>query len=187
MKKTFIVAVGICAAAVALSGCKYSKTKGGASGASDTASEIDSGKTDIDSVIDDIKDSDDAIVTARPFSEYLKPVEGVSFDPVYFKFDSTAVPEAEKSKIESVYKDLAENDSHVVVVEGHCDERGANDYNMSLGENRSGIIRDYLVRLGVNAERIQTKSWGEEKPAVAGSNETAWAKNRRAEFSLFQK
>jgi peptidoglycan-associated lipoprotein len=117
----------------------------------------------------------------------LKPVEGVSFDPVYFKFDSTAVPEAEKSKIESVYKDLAENDSHVVVVEGHCDERGANDYNMSLGENRSGIIRDYLVRLGVNADRIQTKSWGEEKPAVAGSNETAWAKNRRAEFSLFQK
>lgn len=82
---------------------------------------------------------------------------------------------------------LQQNANHVLVVEGHCDERGSNEYNLSLGENRAISVRTRLVQLGVQGDRIQTRSYGEEKPAVAGSGEEAWRLNRRGEFSLFQK
>ena len=72
------------------------------------------------------------------------------------------------------------------MVEGNCDERGANEYNLSLGDLRAISIRDYMVTLGVDAQRIQTKSYGEEKPAVPGHDESAWSKNRRGEFAIFQ-
>ena len=75
----------------------------------------------------------------------------------------------------------------MVVVEGHCDERGSNEYNMSLGENRAIIIRNYLVQNGIAADRIQTRSYGEEKPAVMGSDESAFSRNRRGEFAIYQK
>jgi peptidoglycan-associated lipoprotein len=74
-----------------------------------------------------------------------------------------------------------------VAVEGHCDERGSNEYNMSLGENRAIILRNYLVQSGIAPERIQTRSFGEEKPAVEGHDESAWGQNRRGEFDIFQK
>ena len=73
-----------------------------------------------------------------------------------------------------------------MIVEGNCDERGSNEYNLSLGELRAIAIRDYLVSLGIDAQRIQSKSYGEEKPAVAGQGESVWAKNRRGEFAVFQ-
>ena len=74
----------------------------------------------------------------------------------------------------------------MVIVEGNCDERGSNEYNLSLGELRAISIRDYLVTLGIDAQRIQSKSYGEEKPAVTGHDEGAWSKNRRGEFAVFQ-
>ena len=72
------------------------------------------------------------------------------------------------------------------MIEGNCDERGSNEYNLSLGELRAISIRDYLVSLGIAPNRVQTKSYGEEKPAVSGSGESAWSKNRRGEFAVFQ-
>lgn len=75
----------------------------------------------------------------------------------------------------------------MVVIEGNCDERGSSEYNMALGENRAIIVRNYLVQSGIAADRIQTRSYGEEKPAVDGHDESAWAKNRRGEFAIFQK
>ena len=75
----------------------------------------------------------------------------------------------------------------MTVIEGNCDERGSNEYNMSLGENRAIIIRNYLIQSGISADRIQTRSYGEEKPAVMGSDESAWSRNRRGEFAIFQK
>ena len=75
---------------------------------------------------------------------------------------------------------------HVLVVEGHCDERGSNEYNLSLGENRAQAIRATLVSKGIAADRIQTRSYGEEKPAAIGSGESVWSLNRRGEFSLYQ-
>ena len=95
--------------------------------------------------------------------------------------------DAMEGKIDAVAQHLESNADRVVVVEGNCDERGSNEYNMALGENRAGIIRNYLVQCGIDASRIQTRSFGEEKPAVVGSDESAWAKNRRGEFVIYQK
>ena len=130
---------------------------------------------------------DGSLVSRARFEDTLQAVQGVKFAPVYFAFDSYALPPSEVSKVEQVAQHLQQNAGHVLVVEGHCDERGSNEYNLSLGENRALAVRSYLVNLGVAADRIQTRSYGEEKPAVAGSGEEAWHLNRRGEFALFQK
>ncbi|OPZ65644.1 MAG: Peptidoglycan-associated lipoprotein precursor [bacterium ADurb.Bin478] len=106
------------------------------------------------------------------------------FAPVYFDYDSSQVAETERSKIETVSRHLKQNDV-AVIIEGHCDERGSNEYNLALGERRAQAVRDYLASLGIGADRIQTKSYGEEKPANAGHDEAAWAANRRGEFVLY--
>jgi peptidoglycan-associated lipoprotein len=74
----------------------------------------------------------------------------------------------------------------VVQVEGHCDERGSIEYNLALGERRAQSVKNYLTQLGIEASRLSTISYGEEKPAVDGHDEAAWEKNRRAEFTLSQ-
>jgi peptidoglycan-associated lipoprotein len=71
-------------------------------------------------------------------------------------------------------------------VEGNCDERGSNEYNLALGERRALAVRAYLVNLGIDAGRIQTKSLGEERPVALGHDESSWQQNRRAEFQLFK-
>jgi len=128
-----------------------------------------------------------AAVGGARFEDTLQAVQGVKFAPVYFAFDSYALPPSEITKIEQVAQHLKQNTGHVLVVEGHCDERGSNEYNLSLGENRAQAVRSYLVNQGVSADRIQTRSFGEEKPAVQGSGEEVWRLNRRGEFVLFQK
>jgi len=100
---------------------------------------------------------------------------------IYFDYDkSTLKPEA-RARLESNAKFLQENDSVQVVLEGHCDERGTDEYNLALGGRRAQAALEYLKSLGVPEERMSTVSYGEERPAVAESNETAWAKNRRVE------
>ncbi len=130
---------------------------------------------------------DGSLVSGARFEDTCQAVQGVKFAPVYFAFDSYALPPSEISKVEQVAQDLKTNAGHVLVVEGHCDERGSNEYNLSLGENRAQAVRSYLVNLGISGDRIQTRSYGEEKPAVAGSGEEVWRLNRRGEFALFQK
>ena len=93
----------------------------------------------------------------------------------------------ELAKVEAVAQHLQAKSGRVVLIEGNCDERGSNEYNLSLGQIRAIAIRDYLVTLGVDAQFVQTKSYGEEKPAVVGANEGAWSKNRRGEFAVFAK
>jgi peptidoglycan-associated lipoprotein len=104
---------------------------------------------------------------------------------VYFEFDSATILANEKSKIEAVAdymkKAPAEND---LLVEGHCDERGTEEYNRALGERRALSIRERLISLGVTAIRIQTVSYGKDKPLDPEHNEAAWQKNRRGEFGL---
>ena len=80
-----------------------------------------------------------------------------------------------------------QNAGVVLLVEGNCDERGTNEYNMSLGEFRAQSIRNALVAQGIDPARIQTVSYGEEKPAVPGSGESAWRLNRRGDFAFFQR
>lgn len=108
------------------------------------------------------------------------------FGVVYFDFDSAQVNPGERGKVEAVAEYLRRNTGVGVIVEGHCDERGSNEYNLALGERRALAVRAYLVSLGIDANRIQTKSYGEERPVALGHDEASWAQNRRAEFKLFQ-
>ena len=101
---------------------------------------------------------------------------------VHFLYDSSAVPSADKSKISAV-ADYLKNHSDVAVrVEGNCDERGTEEYNRSLGERRALAGREELIRLGVASGRVDTLSYGEDKPLADGHNESAWKQNRRDDF-----
>ena len=188
MKISTLMVVVAVALSFAVSGCKYSKTNTGANG--DAGSGLGAaGGSDISTSIGDDQEGplDGAGVSDRPFEEYCTRCTDVDFAPVYFGFDSTVVPQGEIGKIDEVAQHLGSHADRVVVVEGNCDERGSNEYNMALGENRASIIRNYLVQSGVDASRIQTRSFGEEKPAVDGHDESAWARNRRGEFAIYQK
>jgi peptidoglycan-associated lipoprotein len=102
--------------------------------------------------------------------------------PLYFAFDSWLLdPDARESLVR--FSEALPRDASVVI-EGHADERGTTQYNVALGARRADAVRDYLVRLGVAPERLSTISYGEERPAVMGSREEAWAKNRRAELDV---
>ena len=106
------------------------------------------------------------------------------FAAVLFDYDSSQVKDSERSKIEAVSSYLQSNPSANLTIEGNCDERGSNEYNLSLGERRAMAIRAYLVGLGSDGARIQTRSLGEEKPVAFGHDEGAWSQNRRGEFIL---
>ena len=101
-------------------------------------------------------------------------------DRVFFAFDSYALDESSRRTLDSQAAWLQRNPAVRVVIEGHCDERGTREYNLALGDRRANAVRDYLESRGVAASRMQTISWGKERPAVEGSYEEAWAQNRRA-------
>jgi len=105
---------------------------------------------------------------------------------VYFAFDSSTLAPSELFKIERAAGYLRSNPRHVMIVEGHCDERGSAEYNLSLGEFRAQAVRSYLISLGIEGNRLQTRSFGFEKPAVIGSGEAVWAQNRRAVFAVYK-
>ena len=180
MKFSTIMAVFAMTLAVVTAGCKYDKA--GKGGAGDSASGSDINGQDISSQEGSISGASEG-----KFEDLYTRCTDVNFAPVYFGFDSTVVPQGELGKIDAVAQHLTAKTDRVVVVEGNCDERGSSEYNMSLGENRAIIIRNYLVQNGIAADRIQTRSYGAEKPAVDGHDESAWSKNRRGEFAIFQK
>ena len=107
------------------------------------------------------------------------------FEPVFFSYDSAQVSSDQRTKIEAVGGHLKQNPAHAVIIEGHCDERGSREYNLALGEQRALAVRSYLAGLGIGADRIQTKSFGEENPASPGHDEGSWSRNRRGEFVLY--
>ena len=107
-------------------------------------------------------------------------------DTVYFDLDSAAVKASQKSKLESVASGFKSQTAGDLLVEGHCDERGTEGYNLTLGDKRANALREYLVNLGVSADRIHTVSFGEAKPAAVGHDESAWSKNRRGEFVFIE-
>jgi len=115
------------------------------------------------------------------------PVTGVQFDNVQFAYDSFQIANSEIAEIEAVGRYLAENPDVRLVLEGHCDERGSREYNMSLGEYRALAVRAHLIGVcKIDGARIQTRSYGEEQPLDPGHNESAWRLNRRVEFALFR-
>jgi peptidoglycan-associated lipoprotein len=101
---------------------------------------------------------------------------------IYFPLDSYSLDDASRAALDANAKLLRDHADLSVRVEGHADERGTVEYNMSLGEKRADSVRDYLVAAGVSASRLSTISYGKERPAVDGHDEVAWSKNRRVEF-----
>jgi peptidoglycan-associated lipoprotein len=103
---------------------------------------------------------------------------------VHFAFDSAVVKQGEESNIAAVATALGANASDKLLIEGHCDERGTEEYNRALGERRALALREALAKAGVSPDRIRTISYGKDKPANPGHDESAWAQNRRGEFIL---
>lgn len=106
---------------------------------------------------------------------------------VYFAFDSAAIGPSEMPKVEALAEHLKAHPQYGVIVEGHCDDRGSDEYNRALGQQRAIVVRDLLCSMGVEPGRIETVSYGEERPAVPNATtESEWQKNRRAEFLFKQ-
>jgi peptidoglycan-associated lipoprotein len=99
---------------------------------------------------------------------------------VFFGFDSAELSAEAQGTLDRQAAFLNVNPTLMIVVEGHADERGTREYNLALGDRRAVAVRDYLLAKGLNSARVRTVSYGKERPAVVGSNEDAWAKNRRA-------
>jgi peptidoglycan-associated lipoprotein len=107
--------------------------------------------------------------------------------PVFFALDSDELDDLARATLNENAKVLKQYGTWVIAIEGHCDERGTAEYNLALGDRRALAARDYLLSLGVAAARIKTVSYGKEFPFDPGHEESAWAKNRRAQFMVTAK
>ena len=103
---------------------------------------------------------------------------------IHFDFDKASLTPAAQAVLRDKAAYLMANANTSVIIEGHCDERGTNEYNMALGDRRAGSAKSFLVDLGIASGRLTTISYGEEKPVDSASNEAAWTKNRRAHFVI---
>lgn len=128
-------------------------------------------------------------VEAAPPAEAAPPPEvpaavekGLS--TIYFDFDKSDIRPDAKVTLDENSEWLKNNSGVSIEVEGHCDERGTDEYNLALGERRAGTTKSYLASQGISDARVTIKTYGEERPADSGHNEEAWAKNRRAEFII---
>lgn len=149
-----------------------------------------SGDADLDTV-NNRKDNDasagvgswSANKTLSPYDDFGTPITGLTFQPVYFRFDQSSIDSNEAAKLDQVASYLKSNPGTGVVIEGNCDSKGSEEYNRALGERRALAAKDYLLNKGIADSRIRTVSYGEEKPAVVPDNdEASRAKNRRDEF-----
>jgi peptidoglycan-associated lipoprotein len=131
------------------------------------------------------KPAEQPIVPAKQDGQQVdsSAVAGNVFETVYFDFDKSDLRQDARDALSRNAEIMMKSKAGVKIqVEGHCDERGSAEYNLALGERRAKSSLQYLTTLGVKADRLSIISYGKEKPAVQGSNEASWAKNRRSEF-----
>ncbi len=116
------------------------------------------------------------------------PVSVPELKTVYFDYDRSNVREDQKGTLRGNSQEInGHSEWRTVVIEGHCDERGSEEYNLALGERRASSVKQYLTNLGIPATRMDTVSFGESKPSVQGHDESAWRWNRRAEFKVLKR
>ena len=131
----------------------------------------------------------DVGVTGKPLDNV--PIEEINknspFKPVFFALDADTVDEDGRKVLEGNAQVLKEYPTWVITIEGHADERGTSEYNLALGERRALAAKNYLLTLGISADRLRTVSYGKEFPFNPGHDETAWKDNRRAHFMLTSK
>ena len=101
-------------------------------------------------------------------------------DRVFVGYDSSDLDSDALELLQDQVAWLKQNSDVTITIEGHCDERGTREYNLALGEKRAQAVKNYLIGLGINPDRVSTISYGKERPAVVGSNDGAWAQNRRS-------
>ena len=101
-------------------------------------------------------------------------------DRVFFNYDSSELDTDAQELLQDQVAWLKQYSDVSVIIEGHCDERGTREYNLALGEKRAQSVKNYIISLGISADRVSTISYGKERPAVVGSNDGAWAQNRRS-------
>jgi len=121
-----------------------------------------------------------ATAPSGPKPGTLEDLEVNVGDRVFFDFDKSNLSPDARTAVERWAAWLKTYPANKVVIQGHADERGTREYNLALGERRADSARDYLVSLGIDSNRVSIVSFGKERPAVVGSNERAWAQNRRA-------
>lgn len=130
--------------------------------------------------------------TPKPLSEYEK-LQQLSVDEldrrglfaeIHFEYDKSDVREADKATLQRNAENLKKFDFMTVTIEGHCDDRGTVEYNLALGERRAKAAHDYLVSLGVPAERLKTVSYGKEVPVCTEASESCWSRNRRGHLTV---
>lgn len=126
----------------------------------------------------DRKGADGAIETPSA----AEGVDQASLETVYFEYDSANLSSSTRQALSSVADKIKKNSKVKIQIEGHCDERGSNEYNLALGERRAQTVQEFLITEGISPNNLSTISYGEERPAQKGTSEGAWAKNRRAEF-----
>ena len=126
-----------------------------------------------------------AMVESKEIPLKTEELSGI-FKDIYFDFDRYEMREDAKPILKSVADYLRKNTSYKILIEGHCDERGTSEYNLGLGDRRARATKDYLVSLGVSSSRIDTISYGKEKPACSEHTEDCWTRNRRAHFVVMK-
>ena len=111
----------------------------------------------------------------------------VEAESIYFDFDRSFIKPEYRPILDTKAEFLKDNPEYSLRIEGNCDERGTNEYNLALGERRADSVKNYLVSLGVSPDNIETISYGEERPLAVGHNEDSWAQNRRDDFVIIEK
>ena len=149
----------------------------------DTADSSGSGSSSSSS---DVSSSEEGTITETgPESALITPGSQEDLivnvgDRVFFNYDSSDLDSDAQELLQDQVAWLKQYSDVSVIVEGHCDERGTREYNLALGEKRAQSVKNYLISLGISSDRISTISYGKERPAVVGSNDGAWAQNRRS-------
>ncbi|MBI3376928.1 MAG: peptidoglycan-associated lipoprotein Pal [Nitrospirae bacterium] len=135
-----------------------------------------------------VKAEEPVMAKAEPKKVETMPVREITeakssqFGNIHFDFDKYTIREDAKPSLKAVADWLIKNKDAKMILEGHCDERGTNEYNLALGEKRAKAARDYIVSAGVTKNRLDTISYGEEKPLCKEQTEDCWQKNRRVQF-----
>ena len=124
------------------------------------------------------------LANPEEFDNMLADRAALAAYTIHFAYDSSVIRSSEKANLASVAQQLSGDAGTKLLIEGNCDERGTEEYNRSLGERRALAAREALAKLGVDPMRVETRSFGKDKPVDPGHDESAWAKNRRDDFVL---
>ncbi len=131
--------------------------------------------------------SEESLAELYSDKEELKALEKFQNEDIHFAFDSYVLTEEAQKILDKKVDWLRKHPGVKIIIEGHCDERGSNEYNLALGERRANSAKEYLVNAGIDPDRIHIISYGEERPLALGSDEASWAINRRAHFVVWKK